>query len=105
MLWYAATAAKRNIEEGEVAAYEHSSDEDYDSLLELEGEDESLPDGILRGRARLHCVQPSPTGENDERRKSLIKVGKTWVNVGTLPFGVCWAENPKSRSRACTVAA
>ena len=78
MLWYAATAAKRNIEEGEVAAYEHSSDEDYDSLLELEGEDESLPDGILRGRARLHCVQPSTAGEDNERRKW----GKSSTKIG-----------------------
>ena len=82
----AATAAKRKIEEGQAAAYEHSSDEDYDSLLESEGEDESTPDGILRGRARLHCVQPSPAGENDERRKSLMQ--KRWARRSVVVRGV-----------------
>ena len=82
----AATAAKRKIEEGEAAAYEHSSDEDYDSLLESESEDESTPDGILRGRARLHCVQPSSAGEDNERRKSMME--KRWARRSVVVHGV-----------------
>ena len=49
----AATAAMRKIEEGEAVAYEHSSDEDYDSLLESEGEKEF-------GFERLLCFTFTP---------------------------------------------
>ena len=59
---------------GEAAAYERMSDEDYGSFLESEGEEGTIPDGIVRGHARLHCARPflrqqTTTGASRSRRR------------------------------------
>ena len=55
-------------------AYERMSDDDYGSFLESEGEEVTIPDGIVRGHARLHCARPflrqqTTTGASRSRRR------------------------------------